>query len=326
VTPPSIEAEASSNAAVAGGHHAEAGHVFPGHPVGPVERVQRRHDGGVGGRGTALEAGGHLHVALGADDGAADLGVAVGVEHVLDAGLDEPRIRLGRVVDLADDRLLVPVDFVVREQVDRRVGVLVDGERRPAVGGERVQHCPGRWGRSLPLHRVTVAHDRIYLWRSPDRRRNAAFLPVRGESPPMSARNDVAPETLSVDLTEDGVVVEYKDGREVFYRGVPERVEERVVAAPAKDVHVLVTDPNETEGVLLYVNDLNTHDDILEDTGVGRIMLETGEEEEVFPGVTISDTSMRVAVEADPETARGRVFVFVEDEMGERSYEIVGSE
>ena len=141
----------------------------------------------------------------------------------------------------------------------------------------------------------------------------------------MSARNDVAPETLSVDLTEDGVVVEYKDGREVFYRGVPERVEERVVAAPAKDVHVLVTDPNETEGVLLYVNDLNTHDDILEDTGVGRIMLETGEEEEVFPGVTISDTSMRVAVEADPETARGRVFVFVEDEMGERSYEIVGS-
>ena len=140
----------------------------------------------------------------------------------------------------------------------------------------------------------------------------------------MSARNDVAPETLSVDLTEDGVVVEYKDGREVFYRGVPKRVEERVVAAPAKEVHVLVTDPNETEGVLLYVNDLNTHDDILEDTGVGRIMLETGEEEEVFPGVTISDTSMRVAIEADPETARGRVFVFVEDEMGEQSYEIVG--
>ena len=142
----------------------------------------------------------------------------------------------------------------------------------------------------------------------------------------MSARNDVAPETLSVDLTEDGVVVEYKDGREVFYRGVPKRVEERVVAAPAKEVHVLVTDPNETEGVLLYVNDLNTHDDILEDTGVGRIMLETGEEEEVFPGVTISDTSMRVAIEADPETARGRVFVFVEDEMGEQSYEIVGQE
>ncbi|NLV10643.1 DUF5796 family protein [Halomicrobium sp. HM KBTZ05] len=142
----------------------------------------------------------------------------------------------------------------------------------------------------------------------------------------MSARNDVAPETLSVELTEDGVVVEYTDGREVFYHGVPERVEDSVVAAPAKEVHVLVTDPNETEGVLLYVNDLNTHDDILEETGVGRIMLDTGEQEEVFPGVTIRDTSMRVEVEADPETARGRVFVFVEDEMGERSYEIVGGE
>ncbi|WP_018258670.1 DUF5796 family protein [Halomicrobium katesii] len=142
----------------------------------------------------------------------------------------------------------------------------------------------------------------------------------------MSARNDVAPETLSVQLTEDGVVVEYTDGREVFYHGVPERVEDSVVAAPAKEVHVLVTDPNETEGVLLYVNDLNTHDDILEETGVGRIMLDTGEQEEVFPGVTITDASMRVEVEADPETARGRVFVFVEDEMGERSYEIVGSE
>ncbi|ACV48459.1 MULTISPECIES: DUF5796 family protein [Halomicrobium] len=142
----------------------------------------------------------------------------------------------------------------------------------------------------------------------------------------MSARNDVAPETLSVELTEDGVVVEYTDGREVFYHGVPERVEDSVVAAPAKEVHVLVTDPNETEGVLLYVNDLNTHDDILEETGVGRIMLDTGEQEEVFPGVTITDTSMRVEVEADPETARGRVFVFVEDEMGERSYEIVSSE
>lgn len=139
----------------------------------------------------------------------------------------------------------------------------------------------------------------------------------------MSARNDIAPDTLSVDLTDDGVVVEYNDGREVFYRGVPEKAEDRVVAAPAKGVHVLVTDPTETQGVLLYVNDLNTHDDILDDTGVGRIILDTGEEEEVFPGVTIRDTSMRVEVAADPETARGRVFVFVEDELGEQSYEIV---
>jgi len=141
----------------------------------------------------------------------------------------------------------------------------------------------------------------------------------------MSARNDVPPETLSIELDEDGVIVEYKDGRDVFYRGVPQTAEDRVVAAPAKDVHVLVTDPSETQGVLLYVNDLNTHDDILEDTGVGRIIID-GEAQEVFPGVTVRDASMRIEVEANPETARGRVFVFVEDEMGEQSYEIVGEE
>lgn len=142
----------------------------------------------------------------------------------------------------------------------------------------------------------------------------------------MSARNDVPPDTLSVELTADGVIVEYTDGREVFYRGVPEKATERVVAPPAKDVHVLVTDPTETQGVLVYVNDLNTHDDILAETGVGRLMLDDGEVEELFPGVTIRDQSMRIEVEADPAIARGRVFVFVEDEMGEQSYEIVDAE
>jgi hypothetical protein len=32
---------------------------------------------------------------------------------------------------------------------------------------------------------------------------------------------------------------------------------------------------------------------------------------------------MRTEVEADPEVARGRVFVFVEDDWGEASYEFV---
>jgi hypothetical protein len=31
----------------------------------------------------------------------------------------------------------------------------------------------------------------------------------------------------------------------------------------------------------------------------------------------------RTTIEADPETARGRVFVFVEDDWGEESYEFV---
>jgi hypothetical protein len=39
--------------------------------------------------------------------------------------------------------------------------------------------------------------------------------------------------------------------------------------------------------------------------------------------VTVRAEAYAVEVEADPETARGRVFVFAEDEMSEHAYEIV---
>ncbi|WP_226013124.1 DUF5796 family protein [Halomicrobium salinisoli] len=142
----------------------------------------------------------------------------------------------------------------------------------------------------------------------------------------MSHRTDVPPDTMGVELREDGVVVEYNDGREAYYRGVPQKVEGELTTAPGKDVHVLVTDPSETQGVLVYVNDLNTHDDILEDSGVGRVILDDGEEDELFPGVVVSDSEMRVTVDVDHETVRGRVFVFEEDELGERSFELVAPE
>ena len=142
----------------------------------------------------------------------------------------------------------------------------------------------------------------------------------------MSARNDVAPDTLGVELAEDGVVVEYTDGREAYYRGVPKKVTETLQTTPGKLVQVLVTDPTETEGVMMYVNDRDTHDEILESTGIGRLLLDSGEEEELFPGVTVRLKGYAVEVEADPEVARGRVFVFSEDERGESSYELVTEE
>ncbi|MFB6124131.1 MAG: DUF5796 family protein [Haloferacaceae archaeon] len=141
----------------------------------------------------------------------------------------------------------------------------------------------------------------------------------------MQLRNDVAPSTLGVELLEHGVQVEYLDGRTVLYRGVPEAVRGTLRTPPGKQTHVLVTDPTETEGVMMYVNDRKTHDDVLESTGVGRIVLDAGEEEELFPGVTVRrGDGQRTEVEADPETAGGRVFVFVEDDWGEDSYELVG--
>jgi len=151
----------------------------------------------------------------------------------------------------------------------------------------------------------------------------------------MTFRADVAPSTLGVELNEDGVVVEYIDGRTVFYHGPPEAVEGSVRAPPPEAVEgsvrappgkltqVLVTDPTETEGVLVYVNDRNTDESILQDTGVGRVMVANDEEEELFPGVTVRAEAYAVEVEADPETARGRVFVFAEDELAEFAYEIV---
>lgn len=139
----------------------------------------------------------------------------------------------------------------------------------------------------------------------------------------VAKRSDVPPDTIGVELREEGVLVRYTDGRETLYRGVPEKIEGTLQTPPGKEVHVLVTDPSETEGVMIYVNDLRTHDDVLEDSGVGRLLLDNGERAEPFPGVEIEIEGYSVVVDADLEVAGGRVFVFAEDEMSEFSYELV---
>ncbi|PSQ16173.1 hypothetical protein BRD00_11945 [Halobacteriales archaeon QS_8_69_26] len=139
----------------------------------------------------------------------------------------------------------------------------------------------------------------------------------------MKYRSNVSPATLSVELVEGGVAVEYLDGRETFYHGVPEAVEGPVRAAPRRHLHVLVTDPSGTEGVLTYVNDRTSHDDVLESTGVGRVLLEADEREELFPGVAVEMDGLAPVVSADLDLVDGRVFVFEEDEIVEKSYEIV---
>jgi hypothetical protein len=142
----------------------------------------------------------------------------------------------------------------------------------------------------------------------------------------MAERSDIAPETLQVRLDPEGVEVEYIDGRSVFYHGVPEKRDGSLLSPPGRDVHVLVTSPDGTEGVMVYVNDRRTHDDILESTGVGRVILERGEETSLFPGVEVENRGYRVEVTADPEAAGGRVFVFAEDETGEAAYELVAED
>jgi len=142
----------------------------------------------------------------------------------------------------------------------------------------------------------------------------------------MDSRSEVPPDTLPVDLTPDGVEVTYQDGRRVFYRGVPAKASGSVTTAPGKDIHVLVTDEAQQHGVLVYVDERTTEDDILEATGVGRVLLASDEETTVFPGVTVRKQKLRIEVEADPTVVDGRVFVFEEDEMGERSFELVADD
>ncbi len=140
----------------------------------------------------------------------------------------------------------------------------------------------------------------------------------------MPNRNDIPPDSVGVDLREEGVVVEYLDGRDTLYRGAPTKADESLQAGPGKEVHVLVTDDSNTQGVMMYVNDLKTHDDILEDSGVGRVILSAGESAILFPGVSARRDGERTVVEADSDEITGRIFVFVEDDWGEESYELVG--
>ena len=142
----------------------------------------------------------------------------------------------------------------------------------------------------------------------------------------MVTHSEVPPDTLSVRLVDGGIVVEYQDGREVFYHGVPEPTPTPHVTAPGKDVHVLVTDASETSCILMYVDERTTEASILEKTGVGRVLLDRGEERTLFPGVDVKRTDLRCEIDIDEGVVDGRVFVFEEDEFSEYSYELTAAE
>jgi hypothetical protein len=141
----------------------------------------------------------------------------------------------------------------------------------------------------------------------------------------MDSHSEVAPDTLSVRLVDGGIVVEYLDGREVFYHGVPQPVETPHLTAPGKEVHVLVTDDSETTGVMMYVDERTTEDGILSTTGVGRLLLDQNERRTVFPGVEVERGDLRYELSLDESTVDGRVFVFEEDQFEEHSYELTAS-
>lgn len=135
----------------------------------------------------------------------------------------------------------------------------------------------------------------------------------------MATRTNVSPSPLSVSLEDEGVTIDYLDGRIVHYRGPIEEREETVVAPRTLHVHVLVYDTSADEGIMVYVNDLDTDDAILESTGVGRVLLDEGDRETIYPGVIVERTGERIHVSVSDLPAETRVYAFLENERGERA-------
>jgi hypothetical protein len=133
--------------------------------------------------------------------------------------------------------------------------------------------------------------------------------------------SNVPPDTVGVELRRGGIAVEYCDGRKTFYAGVPQPTE-HVRAAPGTEVHLLVTDEPPTRGVLLYVDDRRTPDEVLRESGVGRVLLDDGEDRTPIPGIRVSRDHHAHEIEGDPDRIEGRAFVFVENEREERRYEL----
>lgn len=141
----------------------------------------------------------------------------------------------------------------------------------------------------------------------------------------MSYRSAVPPSTLSVRILEDAIEVVYHDGRRVRYENEPTTVTGSVRTRPGTIVQVLVVDTEADEGAITYVNDRDSHDDILEKTGVGRLIVEPGDTKGIFQGVTAHGDGHAVEVRLEDEVDE-RVFVFAEDDRGEAAYELIPDE
>lgn len=138
----------------------------------------------------------------------------------------------------------------------------------------------------------------------------------------MQARTNVSPVQLPVDVGSEDVTLEYLDQRLVSYRAPVVERDGPVNALHTYEIHVLLTDEAGEAGYMTYLNDLDTVDDILESTGVGRVILEDGETVTLHPGVTASRDGETIAIETASEVVEGRVYVFVEHQLEERAYRL----
>ncbi len=133
----------------------------------------------------------------------------------------------------------------------------------------------------------------------------------------MRQRSNVSPVPLSVERSSDAVRLHYLDGRVVTYHGPFEYRKDDLVANRSFEVHVLVVDRTTGEGIMTYINDYNTSDAILESTGVGRVILDDGQREIIYPGVSASLSGEQIHVSAETVGEDVWIYGFVENDRGE---------
>lgn len=139
----------------------------------------------------------------------------------------------------------------------------------------------------------------------------------------MATRESVTPATLRVEHEDEGLVVEYLDGRRTVYRQDPEPTEPPLRLTPERLVQILHTDPDQHEGVLVYVNDRDTTADILEESGVGRVTLAPNEEAVVMPGITVTMDGHAPVLSVEFDAIDGELYVFSEGHLGSAAYRLL---
>ena len=153
-------------------------------------------------------------------------------------------------------------------------------------------------------------------------RRPARFFTEGGRVVSVVERSAISPATLGVHQSEEGIEIEYLDGRRVRYRAPPTPQSGSIDAPRTSHVHVLVRQPDLDEGIIVYLNDHKTSDAILASTGVGRVLLEAEERVTLHPGVTVTASQEQLTVEIGPSAESEEVFVFVETQLDERAYRL----
>ena len=138
----------------------------------------------------------------------------------------------------------------------------------------------------------------------------------------MESRTNVSPIQIQIEVDETAITLLYLDGRSVHYRAPIRDESTSVRAAQTYEIHVLVTDREQTHGYMTYINDLDTTDDILRATGVGRVLLADGASATIHQGVTAQRDGETIEVNVRDTVVPGTVYVFVEHQLEERAYRL----